>query len=264
MKHELHGEMIHIATGGVDFDNSKPVLLFLHGSGQSHLTWVLQSRYFAHRGHAVLAPDLPGHGLSGGAPLTSIGEMADWSAALLESLGVASATYVAHSQGVLIALEAAARHANRVSGLALIAGAMAIPVNDMLVEMAQSKPEKAFAMMTSWGHGPGAHMFDNTQPGHSFLGYGRRVMAQNDAVALHADLVACNSYDGGPAAAAAVTQPSLCLIAGRDRMTPAKFGHKMAASIDGAETRTFERAGHFLPAEFPLEVNEALATFLTR
>jgi pimeloyl-ACP methyl ester carboxylesterase len=264
MKHELHGEMIHIATGGLDFDNSKPVLLFLHGSGQSHLTWVLQSRYFAHRGFAVLAPDLPGHGLSGGTPLASIDEMADWCAALLNSLGVASATFIAHSQGVLITLEAAARHPRQVAGLALIAGAMAIPVNDMLIDMAQAKPEKAFAMMTSWGHGPGAHKFDNTQPGHAFLGYGRRVMAQNDATALHADLVACNSYDGGPAAAAAVTQPSICLIAGRDRMTPAKFGHKMAATIPGAITQTFDRAGHFLPAEFPLEVNEALSAFLTR
>lgn len=264
MKHELHGEMIHIATGGVDFDNSKPVLLFLHGSGQSHLTWVLQSRYFAHRGFAVLAPDLPGHGLSGGAPLASIGEMADWCAALLDSLDVASATFIAHSQGVLITLDAAARHPERVAGLALIAGAMAIPVNDMLIEMAQTKPEKAFSMMTSWGHGPGAHKFDNTQPGHAFLGYGRRVMAQNDAAALHADLVACNSYDGGPAAAAAVTQPSICLIAGQDRMTPAKFGHKMAASIPGATAQTFDRAGHFLPAEFPLEVNETLSAFLAR
>jgi len=264
MKHELHGEMIHIATGGLDFDNSKPVLLFLHGSGQSHLTWVLQSRYFAHRGFAVLAPDLPGHGLSGGTPLASIEEMANWSVALLDSLQVANATYVAHSQGVLVALDAAARHPRHVSALALIAGAMAIPVNDVLIEMAQDRPEKAFAMMTSWGHGPGAHKFDNTQPGHSFLGYGRRVMAQNDAAALHADLVACNSYVSGPAAAAAVTQPSLCLIAGRDRMTPAKFGHKMAATIPGATSCEFDRAGHFLPAEFPLEVNEKLATFLAR
>jgi pimeloyl-ACP methyl ester carboxylesterase len=264
MKHELQGEMVHIATGGLDFDNSKPVLLFLHGSGQSHLTWVLQSRYFAHRGFAVLAPDLPGHGLSAGTPLASIEEMADWCVALLDSLGVASATFVAHSQGVLITLDAAARYPEHVAGLALIAGAMAIPVNDMLVEMAKSKPEKAFAMMTSWGHGPAAHKFDNTQPGHAFLGYGRRVMAQNEDAALHADLVACNSYDGGPAAAAAVTQPSICLIAGRDRMTPAKVGHRMAASIPGARTQTFDRAGHFLPAEFPLEVNETLSTFLAR
>ena len=68
---------------------------------------------------------------------------------------------------------------------------------------------------------------------------------------------------GGPAAAA-VTQPSLCLIADRDRMTPAKFGHKMAATIPGAETKIFGRAGHFLPAEFPLEVNDALSAFLAR
>ena len=58
MKHELDGASIHIATGGLDFDPIKPVLVFIHGSGQSHLTWVLQTRYFAHRGFAVLAPDL--------------------------------------------------------------------------------------------------------------------------------------------------------------------------------------------------------------
>ena len=88
MKHELNSASIYIATGGLDFDAAKPVLVFIHGSGQSHLTWVLQTRYFAHRGFAVLAPDLPGHGLSGGAPLTSIGDMADWIDGLLASLGV--------------------------------------------------------------------------------------------------------------------------------------------------------------------------------
>ena len=264
MKHELDGASIHIATGGLDFDPAKPVLVFIHGSGQSHLTWVLQTRYFAHRGFSVLAPDMPGHGLSGGEPLTSIADMADWIAALLDSLNVTEATLVGHSQGVLVALETARRHPARVTALTLIAGAMAIPVNDALIEMSQSAPDKAFRMMTSWGHGPGAHKFDNTQPGHAFLGYGRRVMAQNDGAALHADLVACNSYDGGKDAAASVTKPSLCLLAAKDKMTPLKFGQKMAAEINGADIRVFERAGHFLPAEFPLEVNDAMAAFLAR
>ena len=48
------------------------------------------------------------------------------------------------------------------------------------------------------------------------------------------------------------------------KMTPAKFGQKMAASIQGAELRMFDRAGHFLPAEYPIEVNDALAAFLAR
>ena len=264
MKHELHGDTIHIATGGLNFDATKPVLVFIHGSGQSHLTWVLQTRYFAHRGFSVLAPDLPGHGLSGGTPLASIETMADWINDLLDSLGAQTATLIGHSQGVLVALEGARRHPHRVSALGLIAGAMAIPVNDALIEMSQSAPAKAFRMMTSWGHGPGAHKFDNTQPGHAFLGYGRQVMAQNDDAALHADLVACNSYGEGETAAAALAQPTLCLIAGKDKMTPAKFGRKMAASISGAELQIFDRAGHFLPAEYPIEVNDALAAFLAR
>lgn len=264
MKHELHGDTIHIATGGLDFDATKPVLVFIHGSGQSHLTWVLQTRYFAHRGFSVLAPDLPGHGLSGGTPLASIETMADWINDLLDSLGAQTATLIGHSQGVLVALEGARRHPHRVSALGLIAGAMAIPVNDALIEMSQSAPAKAFRMMTSWGHGPGAHKFDNTQPGHAFLGYGRQVMAQNDDAALHADLVACNSYGEGETAAAALAQPTLCLIAGKDKMTPARFGRKMAASISGAELQIFDRAGHFLPAEYPIEVNDALAAFLAR
>ena len=264
MKHELHGDTIHIATGGLDFDATKPVLVFIHGSGQSHLTWVLQTRYFAHRGFSVLAPDLPGHGLSGGTPLASIETMADWINDLLDSLGAQTATLIGHSQGVLVALEGARRHPHRVSALCLIAGAMAIPVNDALIEMSQSAPAKAFRMMTSWGHGPGAHKFDNTQPGHAFLGYGSKVMAQNDDAALHADLVACNSYGEGETAAAALAQPTLCLIAGKDKMTPGKFGRKMAASISGAELQIFDRAGHFLPAEYPIEVNDALAAFLAR
>ena len=183
---------------------------------------------------------------------------------LLDSLDVRTATLIGHSQGVLVALEATSRHASRIEALTLIAGAMAIPVNDALIDMAQSRPQKAFEMMTSWGHGPGAHKFDNTQPGHAFLGYGRRVMAQNDNGALHADLVACNSYDGGPAAAANVSQPSLCLLAGKDKMTPVKFGKQMAQTIPGAQSQIFDRAGHFLPAEFPIEVNSAIAAFLAR
>ena len=35
MKHNLHGETIHIAGGGLDFDATKPVLVFIHGSGRA-------------------------------------------------------------------------------------------------------------------------------------------------------------------------------------------------------------------------------------
>jgi len=262
MKHDLHGERIHIATGGIDFDPAGRVVVLIHGSGQNHLTWILQARYLAHRGFAVLAPDFPGHGLSDGKPLASIETMAGWVIELLDSLDVAKATLVGHSQGVLVALEAGANYPERVEALGLIAGAMAIPVNDHLVNLSEAKLAAAIDMMTSWGHGPQAHMYDNTMPGHSFLGYGRRVMDMNNRDALLADLQACNAYKNGDAAAAKITQPTLCLLAAKDRMTPVKFGKAMGAAITDAQIQVIDDAGHFLPAETPQTVNAALRDFL--
>ena len=92
------------------FDASLPTVVLLHGAGFDHTTWALHSRWFAHHGFGVLAPDLPGHGRSSGAPLTTIADMADWTAALLDAAGIAKARLVGHSMGSLIALETAARH----------------------------------------------------------------------------------------------------------------------------------------------------------
>src|SRR3546814_6860176 len=72
------GEPVHGGSGGRAFDPTLPLTVFLHGAGMDHTVWALPARYFAHRGRAVLAADLPGHGKSGGAPLKSIAEMADW------------------------------------------------------------------------------------------------------------------------------------------------------------------------------------------
>ena len=66
MRCQVRGADTFFSTGGRAFDADAPVLFFIHGSGQSHLTWLLQSRFFANRGWSVLAPDLPGHYISGG------------------------------------------------------------------------------------------------------------------------------------------------------------------------------------------------------
>ena len=75
------------ANGGQLFDPSLPPVVFLHGAGLDHSVWALHSRWFAHNGWSVLALDLPGHGRSGGQPLASIQEMADWLARLIEVAG---------------------------------------------------------------------------------------------------------------------------------------------------------------------------------
>ena len=262
MKHQFRGEIIHIATGGRDFDANGKVVTLVHGSGQNHLTWILQSRYLAHRGYSILAPDFPGHGLSSGEPLTSVEEQAGWIVGLLESLSVGQYALVGHSQGALVSLETAFLVPERIQCLCLIAAAMSIPVNNYLIDASEKALQKAVNLMTSWGHGSGAHLFDNTMPGHSFLEYGRRIMDSNNRVALLTDLSACNNYKNGEYAAGQICHPTLCILAEEDKMTPLKYGKAMAEKIKNSEVIVVEKAGHILPAERPLEVNKALNAFL--
>src|SRR5579859_5236122 len=105
MQLSVNGVEAFVATGGKSFDKSLPAVVFLHGAGFDHTTWALHSRWFAHHGYSVLAPDLPGHGRSSGPPLPTIAAMADWTAALLEAAGAQKAKLVGHSMGSLIAVE---------------------------------------------------------------------------------------------------------------------------------------------------------------
>ena len=115
----VDGNETFAGTGGRDFDPALPAIVFLHGAGLDHSVWALLARSFAHRGLAVLAPDLPGHGRSAGPPLSSIAAMADWTAALIEAAGARAARLVGHSMGSLVALETGARHPDKVNGLGL-------------------------------------------------------------------------------------------------------------------------------------------------
>src|ERR1700682_4774163 len=128
----VHGENVYAYTGARVFDGALPTVVFVHGAPNDHSVWALQSRYFAHHGNNVLAIDLPGHGRSDGAPLPSVERIADWIIALLDAMDVERAALVGHSLGALAALDAAARHAPRVSRIALLGPSVPMPVADVL------------------------------------------------------------------------------------------------------------------------------------
>jgi len=88
---------VYAYTGAQDFDAARNPLIFIHGGGLDHTVWLLQSRYFAHHGHGVMAVDLPAHGRSGGAPLVSIEDMADWIVRLMDASGIETSAYEASS-----------------------------------------------------------------------------------------------------------------------------------------------------------------------
>ena len=141
MYFDVDGKQVFATTGGKPFDNSKPTIIFLHGSGFDHTIWNLQSRFFAFRNYSVLVLDLPGHTHSEGPPLESIESMADWLNDVVEALDARDLSIVAHSQGCLIALEYASRYPDKLRSVTFITSGLATPVNDFLLNAAEKDPE---------------------------------------------------------------------------------------------------------------------------
>ncbi len=258
MRIDIQGAEVFIATGGKDFDPAKPSAVFLHGAGFDHSAWALYTRWFAHNGFNALAPDLPGHGLSGGVPLTSVEALAGWTAALIDAVGAKSARLIGHSLGSLIAIETAARFPDKASGLALIAAAATMPVSEALLDAAKAGSPDAIAMMTVWGFGHRAGLGGSLTPGGWMTGKGLRVLEAAKPGVLYADLAASNGYDA-KASAAKITAPTTLVLAERDLMTPLRNGKALAQMISGAKVVTLAGAGHMLLAEKPDDVLKAIA-----
>src|SRR4051812_27538864 len=137
MELDVRGARTFCYTGGKPFDAAKPTVVFVHGVLNDHSVWILQTRYFAHHGWNVLAPDLPGHCRSAGEPPRTVEEAADFVLALLDALKVEKAALVGHSFGSLAVLEAAARAPERVTHLALVGTAFPMKVSPVLLENSQ-------------------------------------------------------------------------------------------------------------------------------
>ncbi len=72
------GANTYIQTAGYALDPAKPTVCFVHGAGMDHAVWTLFVRHFSRNGYNAIAPDLRGHGRSGGDALTTIEDCAGW------------------------------------------------------------------------------------------------------------------------------------------------------------------------------------------
>lgn len=268
MQITVNGQSTYVYTGGKKLApeavGNQPVVVFIHGAQQDHSCWVLQSRWFAHHGFSVLAPDLPGHGQSAGEPLPSVEAIADWITALLDVLGVAQAAIVGHSMGSLVTLELAVRHAARVKQAVLIGTSLPMPVAPMLLDAARDNEPKAAAMINDWSYSAAGQIGGNTVPGLWLLGVNQRLMERQKRGVFHADLAACNAYTRPLDSLAAITAPVLVVAGSQDKMTSPKVAKAVLAAIPGARLASIEGSGHALMAERPDAVLDALIAFLAR
>jgi pimeloyl-ACP methyl ester carboxylesterase len=262
MRAAVLGNDVYAYTGSRAIDATRPSVVFVHGAGNDHSVWALQSRYFAHHGWNALAVDLPAHGRSKGAPLASVEALGDWIAAFLQAAGIAKAALVGHSMGSLAALECAARHPDRVSKLALMGTATPMPVSEMLLDAAKRNDHVACELITGWSFSAGKQLGGSQVPGLWLTGNGLRLLEREKPGVLYADLSACNAYVGGEASAANVRCAVLAILGARDLMAPAKNARALIGKVGDARVVTIPDCGHSLMAEQPDAVLDALRAFL--
>jgi pimeloyl-ACP methyl ester carboxylesterase len=269
MKLAVDGREAYAYTGGRPFDAARPCVVFVHGAGNDHSVWTLLARWFAHHGHAVLAPDLPGHMRSAGPLLPDVQSHADWLLALLDAAGVprgGPVALVGHSMGSLIALEAAARAPERITRLVMIGTAYPMKVSELLLGTAREQPLAAMSMVNTWSISSTATKPGYPGPGQWLHGGGlalaRRVQAAGGGanVFLHGFEV-CNRYAGGLEAAARVRCPATLVLGRSDMMTMPRAAREIAAALK-ARVVTLA-SGHHPMAEQPdatlAALREALA-----
>ena len=262
MDFTVDGRNAYAYTANHAPDASLPSIVFVHGAGLDHSWWALQSRYFGYHKRNVLALDLPGHARSEGPPLASVEAIADWIVRLLDAAKLDQAAMVGHSMGSLAVLECAARHAARVTHIALLGTGYPMKVSDSFLGAAKGNQQSAYDMETIWGHAPQVPLAGNPNPGMWMYGDTLARLARLAPGVLHNDLKACNDYAGGMDAAAKTTCPALFILGRRDMMTPPKAASALARAVAGARTVTCEPSGHSLMAESPDAVLDALIEFL--
>ncbi|MEM7272993.1 MAG: alpha/beta hydrolase [Actinomycetota bacterium] len=266
MRVTVDGNQTHAATGGVsihgDGATERPVALLVHGAGMDGTVWQYQTRYLAHRGLRAVAVDLPGHGRSGGEPLTSIVDMADWTARFVTAAGLddrpGGVHVVGHSMGTFIGLELAARHPALVRSLVLLGTADAMPVHPELLSSSADALDRAAALMAAWSHGRGAHVGLHPTPGLWMLGGARALVENGRPGALTVDFQACADYRGARDAAAAVACQTTVVVGAEDKMTPAKAAARLAEALPAAALTmtTLAGVGHSMMIEDPRAVRE--------
>ncbi|GAB4120134.1 MAG: alpha/beta hydrolase [Rubrivivax sp.] len=265
MKLVVDGREAYAYTGGRPFDPALPCVVFTHGALHDHSCWNLLARWAAHHGHAVLAPDLPGHGRSAGPPLADVEAMARWLHALLDAAGVRQAALVGHSMGSLASLEAAGQAPERVTRLVMLGTAYPMRVSEALLATAAADPLQAIDRVNAWSHASLASKPSFPGPGMWLHGSDRALMRRMQAGCrelnlFHHEFSVCDRYRGGEAAAARVACPVHFVLARADQMTTPKAARALAATLKAQVHEV--GGGHDMMAEQPEPVLAALRAAL--
>ena len=255
---ELENKNVHASDAGQQLDLQKETIIFLHGSGLSHIVWSLVEQFFSNKNFNVLSIDLPGHGNSEGPCLHTIEEIADWLEKVFVKLKLEKVILVGHSQGCLEMLEYSNKYKSRLKKLVFMGGSYKMPVNKDLIDLAENGNTDAVKLMMKWGY-EGSKKFIGGNPIKRIIQSPRDI-----SEILGVDLVACNNYSNGSNAAKAIDCPTMFVLGSLDKMVNIEFGKKFANMVNNSTTHIIDGCGHMIMIEKAFEMREKVLEFLQK
>ena len=252
---KIDNKTFYASDCGQGVDLSKNTLVFLHGSGLSHIVWSLSEQYFSNKNFNVLSIDLPGHGNSDGPCLESIEEIADWLEKVFDKLNLNKVILVGHSQGCLEALEYSHKYKKRLDKIVFIGGSYKMPVHQDLINLAENGDSDAVKLMMKWGY-EGSKKFIGGNPIERIIQSPRDIKE-----ILAVDLNACNNYQNGKVAAEDISCPSLFIFGELDKMVNIEIGKKFSQMVKNSSQHIIN-CGHMIMIENAFEMREKISEFL--
>lgn len=245
----IQGNPLFYASRG---EAGAPVV-FVHGAGSNHLIWNAQMSDLSSAARTY-APDLPGHGRSGGVGRNSIRAYADVICVLLDSLSLERAIIAGHSMGGAIAQTLALENPDRVLGLVLVGTGARLRVQPSYLE----------GILNDFAGT--AHRFNESEfSPHAdprLKELSEKQLVACDPQVVHGDLVACDEFDV-MSRVSDIRVPTLVLCGLQDQMTPPKYSQFLASKIPDSRLVLIERAGHMLMLEQPAQTTRALADWIS-
>ena len=268
----LHGQELAVRTGG-----DGPVILLVHGMAGSSAMWRDVMPGLA-KHFTVIAPDLPGHGLSAKPRGDySLGAFANVLRDLMISFGHDRATLVGQSLGGGVVMQFAYQFPERTERLALVSSgglgqevnvllrALTLPGSDYVLPIActnwmHDAGLKVAGWMKHVGFRPSAHMVQIWES------YGSLAEPETRAAFLQT-LRSVVDQAGQRVSATnrlylASRVPTLIVWGDNDHIIPVDQGYAAHDAIPGSRLEVFVGAGHFPHCEEPARFVDVLTDFM--
>ncbi len=253
----IENKSVHASDAGQGIDNSKDTIVFLHGSGLSHIVWSLTEQFFQIK-NLMFVNRFAGHGNSEGPCIDTIEKIAEWLEKVFLELKLDNIILVGHSQGCLEALEYSFKYKDRLKKIVFVGGSYQMPVNKDLIDLATNGDSDAVKLMMKWGY-EGSKKFIGGNPVERIIQSPRDI-----SEILAVDLIACNNYQNGSDAAKAINCPTMFILGELDKMANLESGKKFANLVKNSTTHIIKGSGHMIMIEKAFEMREKILEFLNK